>query len=251
MSGLGEKTIFIRLSTSEVHGMGHISRMLAFRREVKFNVVWFVDPGTSNRLSGKLPVTDKIIHERCVKSILKLLSHYRQFRCDLVVCDSHQIKQDAFDCITCKVVFFNDRHVVATRNNFIYVNFQPKAKLGNKHFSGLKYLPIDTRGKLQKQINFDNVGRYINCLIGFGAVDSKDITCLVLNAIASSDSLRSVIRPICLVGENYRGLAELKKVLGKFEHSVILSGLNSTLDVPIACLLGLGRQVFRMYKDFF
>ena len=137
-------------------------------------------------------------------------------------------------------MFFNDRHVVATRNNFIYVNFQPKAKLGNKHFSGLKYLPIDTRGKLQKQINFDNVGRYINCLIGFGAVDSKDITCLVLNAIASSDSLRSVIRPICLVGENYRGLAELKKVLGKFEHSVILSGLNSTLDVPIACFVGIG-----------
>ena len=231
-----------RVSTDPIFGYGHVSRLLALRRHLTGRVKWFADPGGRRLLETRIPNIDVVEEESCVSSVDQLVAFSSQSNVKILICDSYQISCDALQplSIRLKILFFCDRPDINCPPEFIMLNPQPKACAKPNSLTGPRFLPLDTQSSHQTPIDFASLAAPVNCLIGFGYVDSKNFTSMALSALLSDNMLRERIRPICLLGPQFKYVETIKKLLRSFPTSKILYDCQSVLNVPIQCPLAIG-----------
>ena len=101
-------------------------------------------------------------------------------------------------------------------------------------------MPILTKGFRQtNRIDFLGANP-INCLVGFGAVDTKNKTALALRALLSDEGLTKTIIPICLIGPHFKHGKIIEPLLASFPKSKMITDCRSVLDVPFVCPLAIG-----------
>ena len=232
--------IYFRVATDPASGFGHLSRMLALRRVFKEPVKWFVDPRAKKEVGKWVPKTDEVYEETAVDSIAQLLSAANTQREVLIICDSYNVSCKGLRVANLPTVYFCDSDEWPVFKNVTIVNCQPGAMPHKNCFSGPRFIPIDTRGKQQTKVDFAIVPHPIRCLIGFGAVDSGNMTALALNALLSDEKLRHSIQPICLLGPHFRHDDIVETLLESFIKSKIVRNCPSVLELPYMCDLAIG-----------
>ena len=195
--------ICFRVATDPTTGFGHMSRMRALRKVFKEPVKWFVDPRTKKEVSEWVPKTDEVYEETAVDSIAQLLSASKIQTEALIVCDSFNVRCEGFRVTNLPTVYFCDSDTQPVFDNVSIVNCQPGTRPHKNCFAGPRFMPIDTRGKKQAKKNLTNITYPIRCLIGFGAVDSGNMTALALHALLSDEILRESVQPLCLLGPHF------------------------------------------------
>ena len=233
-------TIYVRVATDPKTGFGHMSRMLALRKVFKEPVKWFVDPRSKKEVTEWVPKTDEVFEETAVESIGQLLSATNAQIGGLIICDSYNVSYKGFGVTNLPTVYFCDSDTLPTLKNVTIVNCQPGAIPHKNCFAGPRFMPIDTRGKQQEKLDFDTVSFPIRCLIGFGAIDSGNITALALNALLSDEKLRKSVQPICLLGPHFRYGDIVETLLDSFTKSKIVRNCSSVLDLPYVCNIAIG-----------
>ena len=129
-------------------------------------------------------------------------------------------------------VYFCDSDTQPVFDNVSIVNCQPGTRPHKNCFAGPRFMPIDTRGKKQAKKNLTNITYPIRCLIGFGAVDSGNMTALALHALLSDEILRESVQPICLLGPHFMHDDIVETLLESFTNSQIVRNYSSLLDLP-------------------
>ena len=109
------------------------------------------------------------------------------------------MKYEQISATNVPAVYFDDNDVQLSSDNVTIVNCQPRARACKNCLSGPSFMPVDTKGK-QVNADFDYVSHPINCLIGFGIVDSGNMTAVALNALLSDQRLKENVQPVCLLG---------------------------------------------------
>ena len=134
----------------------------------------------------------------------------------MVLCDSYNVGRKEIEAVKLPIIYFRDSDIWRPADNIKTVNCQPGAKSHKNWLSGPLFTPIDTMGKKQTPVDFNSVDDPINCLIGFGAVDSSNMTAVALRALLSDENLKKVIRPICLLGPHFKYHDIVENLLGAF-----------------------------------
>ena len=233
-------TVFFRVSTDPTSGGGHLSRLLALRQGLKGPVKWFVDPGTMSAIKERVSKTDGVFEEPMIDGIVKLQSIIGANANSLIICDSYKVRYEAIAATNVPAVYFHDGDVQSSSDKVIIVNCQPRAKACNNCLSGPSFMPVDTMGKQQVIADFVSVPKPINCLIGFGTVDSRNMTAVALNALLSDQRLRDNVRPICLLGPHFTQCEIVETFLSSFSQSKIIRSCQSVLDLPVVCSFAIG-----------
>ena len=107
-------------------------------------------------------------------------------------------------------------------------------------FIGPRFMPIDTRGKQQAKVDFARAPYPVRCLIGFGTVDSGNMTALALKALLSDEELRKGVQPVCLLGPHFKHEDSVKTLLESFTKSQIVRNCSSVLELPDLCDIAIG-----------
>ena len=92
-------------------------------------------------------------------------------------------------------------------------------------------MPVDTKGRKQVNADFDSVSHPINCLIGFGIVDSGNMTAVALNALLSDQRLKENVQPVCLLGPYFQQCETVEALLRAF----LGLKLSKTVDQCLNC----------------
>lgn len=240
MTKSSNKEVLFRVSTDPQYGNGHLKRMLALRSRIEGEVRWFIDPVKNLKSLCPLPTTDNIEEESSISSVEKVLLFAKQNKAKAIICDSYNINWPALCLANIQTIYFCDSHVPLCPENITIVNCQPALRPRSGQLLGPSYLPILTGGKAQTKIDFTKQKPPTNCLVGFGAVDSKNKTALALRALLSDKNLTAAIRPICLIGPHFKYRESIEKLLGLFPTSRIITDCDSVLDVPLSCPLAIG-----------
>ena len=101
-------------------------------------------------------------------------------------------------------------------------------------------MPVDTKGKQQVRADFACISHPINCLIGFGTVDSRNMTGMALNALLSDQKLKENVQPVCLLGPHFQQCEIVETLLSAFSQSKIIKNCQSLLELPINCDIAIG-----------
>jgi spore coat polysaccharide biosynthesis predicted glycosyltransferase SpsG len=232
--------IYFRAATHPTTGFGHMSRMLALRKVFKEPVKWFVDPRTKKEVSEWIPKTDEVYEETAVDSIAQLQSATNAQSDGLIICDSYNVSCKGLGVANLPTVYFCDSDTWPVFENVTVVNCQPGAMPHKNCLAGPRFMPIDTRGKQQVKVDFAYVTYPIRCLIGFGAVDSGNMTALALDALLSDEKLRESVQPICLLGPHFKHDDIVETLLKSFTKSNIVRNCSSVLDLPYMCDIAIG-----------
>ena len=232
--------ICFRVATDPTTGFGHMSRMRALRKVFKEPVKWFVDPRTKKEVSEWVPKTDEVYEETAIDSIAQLLCATNAQSDGLIICDSYNISCKALGEANLPTVCFCDSDTWPVFEKVTVVNCQPGAMPHKNCFAGPSFMPIDTRGKQLTKLDFANVTHPIRCLIGFGAVDSGNMTALALDALLSDEKLRESVQPICLLGPHFKHDDIVENLLESFTKSKIVRNCSSVLDLPSICNVAIG-----------
>jgi spore coat polysaccharide biosynthesis predicted glycosyltransferase SpsG len=232
--------IYLRVATNPTTGFGHMSRMLALRKVFKEPVKWFVDPRTKKDVSEWVPKTDEVYEESAVDSIAQLQSATKAQPDGLIICDSYNVSCKGLGVANIPTVYFCDSDTWQIFENVTIINCQPGAMPHKNCFAGPRFMPIDTRGKQQAKVDFTTVPYPIRCLIGFGAVDSGNMTAFALDALLSDEKLRESVQPICLLGPHFKYGDIVETLLGSFAKSKIVRNCSSVLDLPYTCDIAIG-----------
>ena len=232
--------IYFRVATDSTTGFGHMSRMLALRQAFKEPVKWFVDPRTIKEVSEWVSKTDQVYEETAVGGIAQLLSATKKQTEALIICDSYNVSCKGLAVANLPTVYFCDSDKWPVFENVTIVNCQPGAMPHKNCFAGPRFMPIDTRGKQQTKVDFASVPYPIRCLIGFGAVDSINMTALALNALLSDEKLRESVQPICLLGPHFKHDDIVETLLESFTKSKIVRNCSSVLELPYMCDIAIG-----------
>ena len=232
--------IYVRVATDSTTGFGHMSRMLALRQVFKEPVKWFVDPRTIKEVSEWVSKTDQVYEETAVDGIAQLLSATKSQKDALIICDSYNVSCKGLAVANLPTVYFCDSDTWPVLEHVTIVNCQPGAMPHKNCFAGPRFMPIDTRGKQQAKIDFASVPYPIRCLIGFGAVDSSNMTALALNALLSDEKLRESVQPICLLGPHFKHDDIVETLLESFTKSKIVRNCSSVLELPYMCDIAIG-----------
>lgn len=233
-------TVYFRVSTDPATGSGHMSRMLALRQGLKGPVKWFVDPGTKRAFEEQFSKTDEVFEEARIDSILKLKSIIGADTGSLIICDSYKVMYDEIAAANVPAVYFHDNDTQLLSDNVMVVNCQPLAKAYRNCLSGPGFMPVDTRGKKQIRVNFATISHPIKCLIGFGTVDSSNMTAVALNALLSDQRLKENVQPVCLIGPNFKQWKIVETLLSAFSQSKIIKDCQSVLELPFLCDIAIG-----------
>lgn len=233
-------TVYVRVSTDPAAGGGHLSRMLALRQGLKGPVKWFADPGTKSAFKEWVPKTDEVYEETAVDGIAQLQSATKAQSDGLIICDSYNVSCKGLGVVNLPTVYFCDSNKWQIFENVTVVNCQPGAMPHKNCFAGPRFMPIDTRGKQQAKVDFASVPYPIRCLIGFGAVDSGNMTALALDALLSDEKLSESVQPICLLGPHFKHDDIVKTLLESFTKSKIVRNCFSVLDLPYMCDIAIG-----------
>ena len=233
-------TVYFRVSTDPAAGGGHLSRMLAFRQGLKRPVKWFVDPGTKSEFKGRFSKTDEVFEETMIDSIVKLQSIIGADTDSLIICDSYKVRYEEIAAAGVPAVYFHDSDVRSSSDNVMTVNCQPRAKACKNCLSGAGFMPVDTKGKQQVRADFSSVSYPINCLIGFGTVDSRNMTAVALNALLSDPRLKETVKPICLIGPHFQQCEIVETLLSAFSQSKIIKNCQSVLELPFLSDIAIG-----------
>jgi spore coat polysaccharide biosynthesis predicted glycosyltransferase SpsG len=232
--------IYLRVATDPATGFGHMSRMLALRQVFREPVKWFVDPSTKKAVKGRFSKTDEVYEETAVGSIDQLLSATKSQTEALIICDNYNVSCKGLAVTNLPIIYFCDIDTWPVFKNVTVVNCQPGAMPHKKCLAGPRFMPIDTRGKQQAKVDFPNEPNPIRCLIGFGAVDSGNMTALALDALLSDEKLRQGVQPICLLGPHFRHYAIVETLLESFIKSKIVRNCQSMLELPFLCDIAIG-----------
>ena len=233
-------TVYVRVSTDPAAGGGHLSRMLALRQGLKGPVKWFVDPGTKSAFKERFSKTDEVFEEPMIDSIIKLQSIIGADTDSLIICDTYKVRYDEIAAADVPAVYFNDSDVRSYSENVMIVNCQPRAKNCKNCLSGPGFMPVDTKGKKQVRADFAPVSHPINCLIGFGTNDSRNMTAVALNALLSDQRLKENVQPVCLLGPHFQQVEIVETLLSVFSQSKIIRNCQSVLELPILCDIAIG-----------
>ncbi len=232
--------ILFRVATDPETGFGHFSRMQALRKVFKEPVKWFVDPRTKKEVNEWVSKTDEIYEEKTVDGIAQLLSATRDQTEALIICDSYHVSCESLAIANLPIVYFCDSDTWPVFENVTIVNCQPGAMTQKNCLAGPRFIPIDTKGKQQERLDFFSVPSPIRCLIGFGAVDSGNMTALALNALLSDEKLRETVQPICLLGPHFKHGDVVKTLLESFTKSKIIRHCSSVLALTNICDIAIG-----------
>ena len=232
--------IYLRVATNPTTGFGHMSRMLALRKVFKDPVKWFVDPRTKKEVSEWVPKTDEVYEETAVDGIAQLQSATKAQSAGLIVCDSYNVSCKGLAVANLPIVYFCDSVTGQIFENVTVVNCQPGVMPHKNCFAGPRFMPIDTRGKQQAKLNFASVAYPIRCLIGFGAIDSGNMTAIALDALLSDEKLRKIVQPICLLGPHFKHGDIVETLLASFTKSKIIRDCSSVLELPYMCDIAIG-----------
>ena len=232
--------IYFRVATDPETGFGHMSRMLALRQVFKEPVKWFVDPKTKKKVSERVSKTDEIHEEKAVDGITQLLTATHADTDGLIICDSYKISCKGLALAKLPTIYFCDSDRRSVIENVTVVNCQPGAIPYKNCLAGPHFMPVDTRGKQQAKVDFASVSFPIRCLIGFGAVDSANMTTLVLKTLLSDEKLRESVQPICLLGPHFQHHQVVETLLESFTKSKIVRNCSSVLELPHMCDIAIG-----------
>ena len=233
-------TVYVRVSTDPRAGGGHLSRMLALRQDLKGPVKWFVDPGTKSAYKERFSKTDEVFEETMIDSIVKLQSIIGADTDSLIICDSYQVGYEQIVAANIPAIYFHDSDVRSSSDNVIIVNCQPRAKACKNCLSGPGFMPVDAKGKQQVRADFASVSHPMNCLIGFGTVDSQNMTAVALNALLSDQRLKENVQPVCLMGPHFQQCKIVETLLSAFSQSKIIKNCQSVLELPFLCDIAIG-----------
>ena len=214
--------------------------MLALRQVFKGPVKWFVDPRTKKAVSDWVSKTDEIYEETEVDGIAQLLSASNAKTDGLIICDSYNISCKGLAVANLPTVYFCDSDTWPVFENVTVINSQPGAMPHENCLAGPCFMPIDTKGKQQSKVDFAAVPYPIRCLIGFGTVDSANMTTLALNTLLSDKKLRESIQPICLLGAHFKHHDIVETLLNSFTKSKIVRDCSSVLELPYMCDIAIG-----------
>ena len=232
--------IAIRVSTDPRYGYGHIARQIALRKHFGVRVIWFTDPGGKQTLPDYIADWDDI-KEETDKNICDKLFQWGNINTNSVlICDSYHLAPSLFKKCANKVFFFCDHEQERVSKNITLVNTQPTAHPSKRHLFGPAYFAIDTKEKAQQTLDFAGLHMPVNCLISFGSVDSGNLTGKTLTAIINHSELRSLLRPICVLGTHFEFKESIKEQLHAFPSAEILDGVDSLLNLPISCSVAVG-----------
>ena len=232
--------IYFRVATDPTAGFGHMSRMLALRQVFNEPVKWFVDPKTKKEVSEWVSNTDEVYEEAMIDSIVKLQSFISAETNSLIICDSYKVRYEEIASANVPAVYFDDNEVWPSSDNVMIVNCQPRAKGCKNCLSGPRFMPVDTKGKQQVRADFAPVSYPINCLIGFGTVDSRNMTAVALNALLSDQRLRETVQPVCLIGQHFQQCEIVETLLSAFSQFKIIRNCQSVLELPVLCDIAIG-----------
>jgi spore coat polysaccharide biosynthesis predicted glycosyltransferase SpsG len=245
-------TVYVRVSTDPAAGGGHLSRMLALRHALKGSIRWFVDPGTKSEIKERFSKTDEVFEEATIDSIVKLQSIIGADTDSLIICDSYKVRYEEIAAANVPAVYFYDSDVRSSSDNVVIVNCQPRAKACKNCLSGPGFMPVDTKGKQQVRADFACVSYPINCLIGFGTVDSSNMTAVALKALLSDQRLKESVQPVCLLGPHFQQREIVETLLSAFSRSKIIKNCQSVLELPFPCDIAIGApgvsHAERLYK---
>ena len=233
-------TVYVRVSTDPAAGGGHLSRMLALRLSLKGTVKWFVDPETNSAFKERFSKTDEVFEEATNDSIVKLQSIIGANTDSLIICDSYKVKYEQIVATNVPAVYFDDNDVQLSSDNVMIVNCQPRARACKNCLSGPGFMPVDTKGIKQVRADFESVSHPINCLIGFGIVDSCNMTAVALNALLSDQRLKENVQPVCLLGPYFQQCETVEALLRFFSRSKIIKNCRSVLELPFNCNIAIG-----------
>ena len=243
--------IYLRVATDPATGFGHMSRMLALRQVFKEPVKWFVDPRTEKAVNEWVSKTDEVYEETAVGGIDQLLSATKSQTEALIICDSYNVSCEGLAVTNLPTIYFCDIDTWPVFKNVTIVNCQPGAMPHKNCLAGPRFMPIDTRGKQQAKVDFATEPYPIRCLIGFGTVDSGNMTALALDALLSDKKLRKSVQPICLLGPHFRHDDIVETLLESFTKSKIVRNCSSVLELPYMCDIAIGApgvsQAERLY----
>jgi spore coat polysaccharide biosynthesis predicted glycosyltransferase SpsG len=214
--------------------------MLALRQVFKEPVKWFVDPRTKKEVSEWVPKTDEVYEETTTDSVAQLLSTANTQTEALIICDSYNVSCKGLGVANLPTVYFCDSDKWPVFRNITIVNCQPGAMPHKNCFAGPRFMPIDTRGKQQAKVDFATVPYPIRCLIGFGAIDSGNMTALALDALLSNEKLRKTVQPICLLGPHFKHDDIVETLLASFTKSKIVRNCSSVLELNYMCDIAIG-----------
>ena len=217
-----------------------MSRMLALRLGLKGAVKWFVDPVTKGAFKERFSKNDEVFEEAMIDSIVKMQSMIGADTDSLIICDSYKVKYDQIAATNVPAVYFADNDVRLSSDNVMIVNCQPRAKAYKNCLSGPGFMPVDTKGIKQVRADFEAVSHPINCLIGFGIVDSSNMTAVALDALLSDQRLKENVQPVCLLGPNFQQREIVETLLSAFSQSKIIKNCQSVLDLPFYCDIAIG-----------
>lgn len=233
-------TVYVRVSTDLAAGGGHLSRMLALRQGLKGPVKWFVDPGTKSALKERFSKTDEVFEETTTDSLVKLQSIIDTGTDSLIICDSYKVRYEEIAAANVPAVYFDDNDVRSSLDNVMIVNCQPQAKACKNCISGPRFMPVDTKGTQQVRADFASVSHPINCLIGFGTIDSRNMMAVALNALLSDQRLKETVQPVCLIGPHFQQCEIVETLLSAFSQSKIIRNCQSVLELPLLCDIAIG-----------
>jgi len=229
-----------RVSTDQAFGTGHIARLLALRLCLSQSVTWFTDPGGQHILVSSIPEQDSVIEEADITSVERLKSYARKTAAELIVCDSYHVSCDDLREAAIKTVYFCDYYIDNYPADFIIINHQPNAAPKPGWLTGVEFMPFNIRGKNQTEVDFRSLSQPVNCLVGFGSIDTTNVTSLALLALLSDENLSKLVRPICLLGPYFKQTEAVEKLLKSFPDAKLVTDCSCVLDIPIACPLAIG-----------
>lgn len=233
--------IGIRVCTNAENGFGHIARQLSVREHFAVDVVWFTDPHGGKILGNHLKHRDKIFEESDKSSAKRTLNWAQSFPKRSLIFDTPNIfPSDLTFLRKNKTHYFSDYSVPEVQSNITVVNSQPNATGDERHLLGPKYLPINGKKKSSSAPTITSSEKHINCLVGFGAVDSQNMTTRALDALLKLKNSHTQIIPVCLLGAYSYHRQEIKKKLNEFDHSICIENCSSILALEYNIRLAIG-----------
>ncbi|MDA8943005.1 hypothetical protein N9I04_03600 [Alphaproteobacteria bacterium] len=191
-------------------------------------------------LTPSIPEQDSVIEEADITSVERLQSYARETAAELIVCDSYHVACDDLREAAIKTVYFCDYHKDNYPADFTIVNSQPNAVPKSGWLTGPAFMPFTIHGKNQTEIDFKSLSQPVNCLVGFGSIDTNNVTSLALSALLSDENLRNLVRPICLLGPCFKQTEAVEKQLKSFPDARLITDCQGVLDMPVACPLAIG-----------
>jgi len=234
------RRIAFRVATNKSAGKGHFTRCFAVRQRLHCKVSWFVDPGDKAKIGALLANDDDVEEEIDAKSALKLIGSLSRGETTLAVCDSYALKLSSIEEIADRTVLVVDDLNKENSKFLLTICPQPLVVNAANTLFGPQYLAFSLGRSRQLTLNWPQGDERLNCLVSFGAVDSKNLTGLVLESVLKCHELASRLNFICLVGEAFRYRTELMQISNTHSNVFIKEGLESILDLDMPCHVAFG-----------